>query len=171
MKLSWRDGVHSLLEVPAMTRLLSLPTGKRVLQIGCGSGAALPALARHCKPVSLTGIDISTDALSQAAGLLREMRVTACLVHGDAQRMPFIDGSFDVVVDFGTCYRVADTGRGFFRKLPVSLTPAGIFVRETPLAQALAPPALDPPPGRSSFDSRHFISRQNAALWRVCAKR
>ena len=170
MKLSWRDGVHSLLEVPAMTRLLSLPTGKRVLQIGCGSGAALPALARHCKPVSLTGIDISTDALSQAAGLLREIRVTACLVHGDAQRMPFIDGSFDVVVDFGTCYQVADTD-AVLQEIARILDTSGIFVRETPLAQALAHPLWTLSHGRSSLDSRHFISRQNAALWRVCAKR
>ena len=139
MKPSWRDALHSLLEVPAMTRLLSPPSGKRVLQIGCGTGAALPALARHCKPVSLTGVDISRDALSQAAGLLREMRVAASLVHADAQRMPFIDASFDVVVDFGTCQRVADTG-AVLQEIARILVADGIFVHETLLAQMLAHP-------------------------------
>ena len=139
MKPSWRDGLHGLLEVPAMTRLLSLPTGKRVLQIGCGSGGALPALARHYKPVSLTGVDISTDALSRAAGLLREKRINASLVHADTHRMPFIDASFDAVVDFGTCQRVADTD-AVLQEIARILAADGIFVQETTLAQILAHP-------------------------------
>ena len=110
-----------------MTRLLSLPPGKRMLQIGCGSGVALPALARHCKPLSLTGADISRDALSQAAGLLRKKQVAASLVQADAYRMPFIDGSFDVVVDFGTCYRVGDAG-AILREIARVLDTGGIFV-------------------------------------------
>ena len=169
MKPSWRDALHSLLEVPAMTRLLSLPSGKRVLQIGCGTGAALPALARHCKPVSLTGVDISRDALSQAAGLLREMRVAASLVHADAQRIPFIDASFDVVVDFGTCQRVADTG-AVLQEIARILVADGIFVHETPLAQMLAHPLWSLNRSRSSFDIRPLTPRRNAALWRSCAK-
>ncbi len=169
MKPSWRDGLHGLLEVPAMTRLLSLPTGKRVLQIGCGNGVALPALARHCPPVGLTGIDISTDALSRAAGMLREKRITASLVHADAYRMPFIDASFDVVVDFGTCQRVADTD-AVLREIARILVADGIFVHEATLAQILAHPLWFLNRGRSSFDIRPLTPRRNAALWRSCAK-
>ena len=98
------------------------------------------------------------------------MRVTACLVHADAHRMPFIDGSFDVVVDFGTCYQVADTD-AVLQEIARILDTGGIFVRETTLAQILAHPLWTLSHGRSSFDSLHFISRQNAALWRSCVKR
>ena len=169
MKPSWRDGLHGLLEVPAMTRLLSLPTGKRVLEIGCGSGIALPALARHCKPVSSTGIDISTDALSRAAGMLREKRFNASLVHADAHGMPFIDASFDVVIDFGTCQRVADTD-AVLQEIPRILVADGIFVHETTLGQLLAHPLWPLNPSWSSFDIRPLTPRRNAALWRSCAK-
>ena len=169
MALSVRDSLHSLLEIPAMARLLSLPSGKRVLQIGCGTGAGLPDLARHCKPVSLTGIDVSTDALSQAAGLLREERVTASLVHADAHRMPFSDASFDVVVDFGTCHRVADTD-AVLQEIARILVADGIFVQETTLAQMPAHPLWSLHHGRSSFGIRPLTPGRNAALWRSCAK-
>ena len=77
-----------------MTRLLSLPSGKRMLQIGCGSGVALPALARYCRPKELIGADISRDALSQAAKLLSTKQVAAGLARADIQRMPFADEPF-----------------------------------------------------------------------------
>ena len=170
MKPSWRDDLHGFLEVPAMTRLLSLPTGKRVLEIGCGSGIALPALARHCKPVSPTGIDISTDALSRAAGMLREKRFNASLVHADVHRMPFIDASFDVVIDFGTCQRVADTD-AVLQELARILDADGIFVHETTLGQLLAHPLWYFSHGRSSLFGLPLTPRRNAALWRSCAKR
>ena len=108
-----------------------------MLQIGCG--VALPALMKHCNPSSLTVVDISRDALSQTAGLLRGRRVTADLVHADACRTPFISVPFDVAVDFGTYYQVADTGP-FLQEIASILDDDETFVQETSLSQLLAHP-------------------------------
>lgn len=70
--------------------------GERVLDVACGSGtAALVAARRYC---DVTGIDYVPELLDRA-----EMRATADGLDvnfrvGDAQSLPFPDGSFDVVL-------------------------------------------------------------------------
>ncbi len=153
-----------------MTRLLSLPPGKRVLQIGCGSGVALPALARHCKPSELIGADISREALSQAARLLRKKQVAADLVLADARRMPFADGSLDLVVDFGTCYQVGNVEQ-VFQEIARILDTGGILVHETRLGQMLAHPLRSRRRGLSAADGPDFVAGRNAGVWATLTKR
>jgi len=80
--------------------LLHLGPGMRVLDVGCGPGALLPALAQ------LVGAEGRVVGLDYAAPLLdtaRERVVAAGvgerveLVAGDAHRLPFADASFDAV--------------------------------------------------------------------------
>ena len=87
----------------------------------------------------------------------------------DARGMPFIDVSFDVVVDFGTCQRVADTD-AVLQEIARIRVADGIFVHETTLAQMLAHPLWFLNRGRSSFDIRPLTPSRNVALWRSCAK-
>jgi SAM-dependent methyltransferase len=44
------------------------------------------------------GIDLSRNQLASAAGFQREFGLRYPLVHGDAERSPFRDGSFDVAI-------------------------------------------------------------------------
>ena len=134
-----RNTRQESLEVPVMIRALALPTGGRVLEVGCGRGIALPVLARLLRPSRLTGLDPETAFLQEARTRLTALRVAAELVPGDVRRMPFPDGAFDLVVDFGTCYHIARPAVAL-REIARVLAPGGLFVHETPLSQLVSHP-------------------------------
>ncbi len=52
-----RNARQARLEVPALVRALGLPSGARMLEVGCGRGIALPVLAQLCAPRSLVEDD------------------------------------------------------------------------------------------------------------------
>ncbi len=130
---------QATLEVPLMVRALGLPTGGRVLEVGCGRGVALPGLARLLRPSRLAGLDIEPAFLAEARLRLDAEGIAAELVPGDVRRMPFPRASFDVVVDFGTCYHIARPGAALAEIARV-LVPGGLFVHETQVSQLLSHP-------------------------------
>ena len=138
-----RNGMHARFEVPLLLRALRLPRGGRVLEIGCGRGVALPVLAARLLPFALYGVDVDPALLDVAARRLHAAGVAATLVEADVRALPLETASFDLVVDFGTCYHVsggADGARAALREVARVLRPGGLFVHETPLAQHLAHP-------------------------------
>ena len=137
--LGHRNALQQRFEVPTRARVLELPPGPRLLEVGCGRGAALPALARHCRPSRLVGLDVEPSFLAEAAAALEREDVSAELVVGDVRALPFADASFDVVVDFGTLYHIADARRAL-AEIERVLAPRGLFVHETPLGQLFAHP-------------------------------
>lgn len=66
----------------------------RVLVVGIGTGADLPHLVRAR---SVTGLDLSQPLLEGARARAAAMGVEAEMVHGNAEALPFADGSFDAV--------------------------------------------------------------------------
>lgn len=70
-----------------------LPAGLRVLEVGCGNGKTLAALARAGN--SVVGVDFSTPALRTCP---QGERIE--LVRGNVLRMPMASRSFDVAVLF-----------------------------------------------------------------------
>ena len=118
LPFQWRNALHGHLEVGLVVCLLGIPTGKRVLQVGCGSGIALPHLSRLCSPQVIVGIDIDQTLLGESADRLREKRVRAHLVQADVREMPFPDRSFDLVVDFGVCYHLKHPGDALMEIAP-----------------------------------------------------
>ena len=72
---------------------------QQVLDVGCGTGQLLQQLAQQYAQASLTGIDLAPNMLQMAAGRLGGRAV---LVQGDAEQLPFSDGSFDLVVSSST---------------------------------------------------------------------
>ena len=137
-----RNALHGHLEMGLMFSLLDIPTGKRVLQVGCGSGIALPYLSRLCRPCALTGIDNDPTLLEESHYRLREEHIGAELFEADVRDMPFPDRSFDVVVDFGLCYHIKRPEAALM-EIDRVLDTCGTLVYETPLAQLLAHPRKD----------------------------
>ena len=71
--------------------------GKRVLEVGCGHGGGASYLTRTLHPASYTGLDLNRSAVA----FCRKRHSVANLdfVHGDAEQLPFPDGSFDAVIN------------------------------------------------------------------------
>lgn len=161
---SGRNTRQAEIEVPLMVRALALPTGGRVLEVGCGRGVALHPLARLLRPAHLAGLDCDTDFLAEARARVDTAEIPVELIPGDVRLMPFPDASFDLVVDFGTCYHIARAEQAL-EEIARVLVPGGLFVHETPLSQLIAHPVR-------SFGRRMpwesapvFERRRTALLW------
>ncbi|MEO1198560.1 MAG: methyltransferase domain-containing protein [Pseudomonadota bacterium] len=85
-------------------------SGKRVLDIGCGSGGVTLHLAKRFAPGHITGLDVEAPVLdkarerAEAAGL--SDRVTFTQV--EPGPLPFADGSFDLVFSKDAIVHIAD---------------------------------------------------------------
>ena len=82
---------------------LSLTSGIRVLDVACGTGnLAIPASRAGC---IVTGVDIAPNLIEQARERAAAEGITATFDEGDAEKLPYADASFDVVVTmFGAMF-------------------------------------------------------------------
>ena len=159
-----RNSRQAQLEIPALVRAMGLPTGVRILEVGCGRGIALPVLDRLCSPSQLVGLDIERELLVEAAENLREHGTEAELLHGDVRRIPFGDESFDVIIDFGTLYHIARP-QAAFDEITRVLAPGGIFVYETKASQFIAHPVRSRGRSISTLSTRGLPRHRWGVLW------
>ncbi len=90
--------------------LLGDVAGKDVLEIGCGSAPCSRWLAgRGARAV---GLDLSAGMLRRGADVIARGGPAPLLVQGEAERLPFADGSFDIACSaFGAVPFVAEPWR------------------------------------------------------------
>ena len=100
-------------------------SGKRVLEISCGHGGGSSYLARTLKPASYTGLDLNQAGIE----FCRKRHHVPGLefVHGDAQSLPFADGSFDAVINVEASHLYPDVPR-FLAEVARVLRPGGDFL-------------------------------------------
>jgi len=80
---------------PRFLSWLSLPAGRRWLDVGCGTGALCAAILDHCSPSSVVGVEPSEGFLEQA----REQFAGRAVFHrGSATEIPLEAGCVDVTV-------------------------------------------------------------------------
>ncbi|MCW5873754.1 MAG: class I SAM-dependent methyltransferase [Anaerolineales bacterium] len=94
---------------PARRHLLTaagLPNARRVLEVGCGTGAVLNGLRLPVR--CLHGLDIDRAALQ----LARQHAPQAVLAASDAHRLPYPDAYFDIAYCHFVLLWLADPARG-----------------------------------------------------------
>jgi ubiquinone/menaquinone biosynthesis C-methylase UbiE len=91
-----------------VVELLGAGRGARCLDLGCGTGRAIPALVQA--GWSVVGTDVSVDQLSAAHEHVGEL---AELVRADAHDLAFRDGEFDAVISILTHTDFDDVKRVF----------------------------------------------------------
>jgi SAM-dependent methyltransferase len=99
--------------------------GLRVLEVGSGRGGGSRYIARYHAPASVVGLDYSPATVARAKSLNADTPSLSFQV-GDAERMPFADGSFDVVVNIESSHCYADVP-AFAREVARVLAPGGWF--------------------------------------------
>jgi ubiquinone/menaquinone biosynthesis C-methylase UbiE len=80
----------------SLCEAVDVEAGSRVLDVACGNGNASLAAAR--RGARVTGIDYVPQLLRGAADRARAERLEIEFVEGDAERLPFEDGHFDVAL-------------------------------------------------------------------------
>jgi len=90
---------------PVFLSWLDVPTGRRWLDVGCGTGALCAAIVDHCSPASVTGVEPSEGFLKTAK---ENLAGRAALHQGSATAIPLDDAAVDVVVSGLVLNFVAD---------------------------------------------------------------
>lgn len=84
-----------------MVNYYKLKPGQKILDVGCGMAHLLYELTQVLPELKVTGIDISQYALEHAKFEIRDR-----LQYGQAQKLPFEDNSFDLVISLGTLHNL-----------------------------------------------------------------
>jgi len=114
--------------------------GGVLVDVGCGTGRALPALRSAAGPTGVVvGLDLTPEMLAEARG--RSASEHAALVLGDACRLPFGHASADGVFAAGLLMHLPDADAGL-RELARITRPGGRL-------------ALFHPTGRAALAARH----------------
>lgn len=104
---------------------------RRILDLGSGTGAALPALAQRFPDAEVVGLDLTPAMLHAAARRLASAGSGALLVCADAGRLPFADESFDLVFSSLAIHWSPDLD-GVLREVRRVLRHPGLFTFTVP---------------------------------------
>jgi SAM-dependent methyltransferase len=120
------SAVESFAGVANPWQLGRLDPGERVLDLGSGAGTdSLVAAQMVGEQGHVTGIDMTAAMLAKARAAAAEMGITNVeFVEGEAERLPFSDESFDVVISNGVIDLVPDKD-AVFAELHRVLVPGG----------------------------------------------
>lgn len=100
-------------------------SGKEMLEVGSGRGGGANYIKRYLKPEKFTGLDIAYNAVKMA----NEKHATEGLkfVQGNAEKLPFADESFDIVINVESCHAYGSVP-AFLKEVKRVLRPGGYFL-------------------------------------------
>jgi SAM-dependent methyltransferase len=113
----WYRGFRSYL-LPVFAAAVAERPHARILDVGCGTGYNLGLLARHGASF---GLDLNTRGLEHARDVGRP------IMRADTTRLPFADGTFDLVTSFDMMQCIP-TDREAVREMARVTKPGGVVV-------------------------------------------
>ena len=104
-------------------------TSGKVLDVGTGTGRLAIELARGIPGLQVVGLDLSDAALGLARDHVEkdEVPLAVSFEKGDGENMPFLDGTFDLVVSSNTLHLVNNPVK-VFDEIDRVLKPEGRFL-------------------------------------------
>jgi len=99
--------------------------GRAVLDVGCGRGGTLSVIHEYFAAERLVGLDLSSTAIAFCKR--RHNYPNTHFFQGDAEHLPFHDGSFDVVTNVESSHTYPDV-YAFFREVYRVLHMGGYFL-------------------------------------------
>jgi SAM-dependent methyltransferase len=138
------------------------------IDVGCGTGRALPPLREAIGPAgTLVALDVTPEML--AAARPAAQLAAATMVIADARALPFADGSVDAIFAAGLVNHLPDTEAGL-RELARVTSPGGLLVLFHPSGRAALAArhghALSPDEPLSEGPLRRFTAATGWALTR-----
>lgn len=100
-------------------------SSKDVLEVGCGQGGGSAFVFERFGPRSLTGLDVAKTAVQRCRS--RYARPGLEFVVGDAEDLPFPDGTFDAVLSVESSHCYPDVPQ-FLREVRRVLRPGGLLL-------------------------------------------
>jgi len=114
--------------------------GRDVLEVGCGRGGNIQALNRFFKVKSFTGLDITPASIAFCKENLANERCH--FIQEDAENLPFVDESFDVVINVESSNAYPDIEK-FYDRVSRVLKTQGYFLYTDILKTEKFPAYLD----------------------------
>lgn len=99
--------------------------GKKLLEVGCGTGTDLLQFARNGARV--TGVDLTPRSVEITRRRFQVYGLAGEFLIGDSENLGFPDNSFDVVYSFGVIHHTPDTERAV-REIHRVLRPGGTAI-------------------------------------------
>lgn len=98
---------------------------RTILDFGCGTGTTEIFLRQNFPHADITGVDSSAESIRLAVQLQLE---AVTFIHSETARLPFSDGSFDLVYTNGTIHHIpAGERRAVLAELGRILKPSGMI--------------------------------------------
>jgi len=118
------DKTLELLQTRFTANAISIEKFSSCLDAGCGSGRYSVALKKMNPHMSVTGLDVSSDAINFGRQMAKRKGVEVSFQTGSVLDLPFEDESFDFVFSNGVLHHTSSTEQGL-REINRILKPGG----------------------------------------------
>lgn len=121
------DSCSQCIEWPCIRLMLPDLKGKRILDLGCGTGTYTFLLEEYA-PIGVIGIDLSDEMLRIARAKARLNGSAAAFIRGDAKRAYLLAGAgYDFVFSATTAHYIRDL-EAFMTSISQCMKPGGICI-------------------------------------------